>query len=269
MFKPSNKKNYIFSGIFIFSLMLLITFTVLMINKENPMFSDDIIVHTEVSNVQNLKEGASIQLRGIRVGSVKEINIKDLHTIIIKIGINQKYAPWVKTDSLISFKNQGVLGDKFLEISGGSLETSSIKDGDFIRTNEKSVIDQFLNKGEDLMISSTGLLNRLEQILSKIEDKKVSQIVSHLEGITKNTNDIVSTINSTRLNDSIVSLDESSKAFKEISNRIQYGPGTLHSIIYDQSLHEDLKSILGGANRNKVLKFFIRESIKNNESNNN
>ena len=50
-----------------------------------------------------------------------------------------------------------------------------------------------------------------------------------------------------------------------ILGRVENGPGTANSLIYDDVLHDDLKALLGGAQRNKVLKYFIRESIKNSE----
>ena len=79
MFKPNDKKNYLISGIFIFILLVVVVATVFMLNKENSIFSSDIVIKTEVKNAQNLKPGAAIQLRGIKVGSVKEIIIKDCY----------------------------------------------------------------------------------------------------------------------------------------------------------------------------------------------
>jgi phospholipid/cholesterol/gamma-HCH transport system substrate-binding protein len=39
----------------------------------------------------------------------------------------------------------------------------------------------------------------------------------------------------------------------------------MNSLIYSDDVHEELRALLGGANRNKVIKYFIRESIKNSE----
>ena len=61
-------------------------------------------------------------------------------------------------------------------------------------------------------------------------------------------------------------LQNSASSLTEISNHIKEGPGTLHSLIYDRTLHDDLRTLIGGSNRNKVLKYFIRESIKKSEN---
>ena len=75
----------------------------------------------------------------------------------------------------------------------------------------------------------------------------------------------MSTLNDKNLTQSIANFKQSSENMSKLTKQIEEGPGTLHALIYDQSLHEDLRTLVGGANRNKVLKYFIRESIKKGE----
>jgi phospholipid/cholesterol/gamma-HCH transport system substrate-binding protein len=50
-----------------------------------------------------------------------------------------------------------------------------------------------------------------------------------------------------------------------ILEKIDKGQGTLGGIINDPTIHEDLKSILGGAKRNNLLKYLIRQTIQKSE----
>ena len=70
------------------------------------------------------------------------------------------------------------------------------------------------------------------------------------------------TLNDKSFSQSITNLKSSSDSLSRLTKRVEEGPGTLHALIYDQGLHEDMRSLIGGANRSKVLKYFIRESIK-------
>ena len=266
MHKPTDKKSYIVSGVFVFILCTVVVITVLMINKENPLFSSNILIHTDVKNVQNLKEGAAIQLRGIRVGSVKEINIQNLETIRITLGIESKYGPWIKEDSEISFKTQGVLGDKFLEISGGTTESKQIDDGTILVTDESSKLDHIINKSDDLMTAAVSVLNRVDAMIAKVDNGNLAKILGNLEKMTKTSNDLLASINQQEFKMMMKNINQSSESLNRLTKRIEEGPGSLHALIYDQGLHEDLRTLVGGANRNKVLKFFIRESIKKNEN---
>jgi len=52
------------------------------------------------------------------------------------------------------------------------------------------------------------------------------------------------------------------KHMKSILAKIDNGEGTVGALINDPSLYDDVKNLLGGANRNKVLKYFIKKSVE-------
>lgn len=266
MFKPTDRKNYLISGIFISVLLLIVMITIFMLNKENPLFSSKIKIKTLVKSAQNLKDGAAVQLRGIKVGSIQSIEFKNLDTLEITLGVTEKYSTWIKKDSEISFKTQGVLGDKFLEISGGTEDSPSISEGDILITDESSQFDQIITKSEDLVVTAGNVLTKFDKIMGKIEDNRVEKILINLEKLTANSNKAMATLNDKGFAQSITNLKTSSDSLAKISKRIEEGPGTAHALIFDQGLHEDLRALFGGANRSKVLKYFIRESIKKEDS---
>lgn len=262
MIKPNDKKNYLISGIFISILLTVSMVTVFMLNKENAIFSRRVYINTEVRSAQNLKEGAAIQLNGVKIGSISDITFKSVEKLVITLAVNSKYSEWVKKDAVITFKAQGVLGDKYLEIIGGTDSAPSVIDGDILPTNEKSQIDHIITKSEDIMVVAGSILTKFDKIISSVENNRLEKIMVNLEKLTASTNKVVSSINDKNINQSLENFRKSSDSMSKITKQIESGPGTLHALIYDQGLHEDLRSLVGGANRSKVLKYFIRESIK-------
>jgi phospholipid/cholesterol/gamma-HCH transport system substrate-binding protein len=265
MIKPNDKKNYLISGIFISILLIITCVTIFMLNKENPIFSSRVYIKTEVTSAQNLKEGAALQLKGVKIGSVKSIKFKNVSTLVITVGINQVYHAWVKKDATMAFKTQGVLGDKFLEITGGTDTALPVSEDDYLVTNESNQFEHIITKSEDLMVAAGSILTKFDKILSSVENNRLEKILINLESLTANTNKVMSSLNDKNVSQSLANFKQSSESMTKITKQIQDGPGTLHSLIYDQGLHEDLRSLVGGANRNKVLKYFIRESIKKGE----
>jgi len=262
MIKPNDKKNYLISGIFIAILLLISMITIFLLNKENSIFGSKIYIKTEVQNAQNLKDGAAVQLRGIKIGSVNSITFKNVETLVITLAINSNYKEWVKKDASIVFKTQGVLGDKFLEISGGTDQSLPVTDGDLLLTNEKNQFDQIITKSEDVMALAGSILTKVDKIISSVENNRLDKILINLENLTNNTNKVMIHFNDKKISESLANFKQSTESMSKITKQIEEGPGTLHAIIYDQGLHEDLRTLVGGANRNKVLKYFIRESIK-------
>lgn len=265
MIKPNDKKNYLISGIFISILLGVSMVTIFMLNKENSIFSSRIYIKTEVKSAQNLKDGAVVQLRGIKIGSISSVQFKSVDTLVITLGLNPNYQEWVKKDASISFKTQGVLGDKFLEITGGTDAAPAVVDGDILPTNESNQFEHIITKSEDLMVVAGSILTKFDKILSSVENNRLEKILVNLESLAANTNKVMSSLNDKNLTQSISNFKDSSESMSRITKQIQDGPGTLHAMIYDQGLHEDLRTLVGGANRSKVLKYFIRESIKKGE----
>lgn len=266
MIRPHEKNHVLISGIFISALLIVFMITVIVLNKESAFLSSKKYLSIEVKNAQNLKIGAAIQLKGIKIGSVTDISFQSLDGILITLGIQAQYLQWIKNDSYVSFKTQGVLGDKLLEILGGTENAPTVIDGAKLTVNEISSIDQIITKSEDIIIIAGRVLGKLDKILSNVDDKRIDRILYNLEMTSQSSQKFVSSLSSAKIPEMTGKLTSATSELEQILSQIAKGPGTLHSLIYDPAIHEDLKSLLGGANRNKVLKYFIRESVKNGEA---
>jgi phospholipid/cholesterol/gamma-HCH transport system substrate-binding protein len=267
--RPKDKKEIILSGIFVSLSLLLATVFVFMLSSESSLFATKSTIFTYMKNSQSLKAGSAVQLKGIKIGSVKKISLSDLDKIKIEISVLDEYLPFIKADSYIAVKTQGVLGDKFLEILGGTKEAESVKADVELETREEGLMDKFITRGEDILNVSGRVLLKIDDILGKIPTDKLSEILYNLEKSTASTQKILSSFETNKLNSLFTQLDKlssnmstSSQSLSRITKQIEEGPGTLNSLIYDRSLHDDMRTLLGGSNRNKVLKYFIRESIK-------
>lgn len=60
-------------------------------------------------------------------------------------------------------------------------------------------------------------------------------------------------------------LAETASLLKETSDALQHGDGTAALLMRDPALYEDLRSLVGGAQRNKLLRSYIRMTVEQNE----
>ncbi len=58
------------------------------------------------------------------------------------------------------------------------------------------------------------------------------------------------------------SLDNSAERLDSILKKIDSGEGTLGALVNDPTLYEDLKTLMGGAKRSRVIKAVVDLSIK-------
>jgi phospholipid/cholesterol/gamma-HCH transport system substrate-binding protein len=266
--RVKEKTNIIKVGIFLSILIIVLMIFVVSIGKENSLFDPKIEIRAVVKSASNLKPGAFVELKGIRVGEVDEVNIIEDDAVEILFKINSKSLRWIKADSKINISTAGLVGDKFLEITGGSKEARQLKPHkDVLYSDEAVDFKKFMNKGENIADTLGRVLARFENILANIDDgKTITDTLVHMKEVSASLQSITKEIEKAKLGETMKNFSQTTKRIDRISARIEEGPGTFNSLIYDDGVHDDLRALLGGAERNKVLKYFIRESIKNNKT---
>ena len=272
--RKKDQKNLVRVGMFVAGLTAVLAIMVISIGKENSIFAKKVDIRARLKNVSNLKTGSSVELKGIRVGTVEEISILSEEEVEIRFTILEDKLKWIKKDSKVSITSAGLVGDKFLEVQNGTKDAPILDpENDFLYSESGADIKQILMKGESIATVTERILLRIDQILYNMDDgKKIIQTVDsvnkaalNLEQITKELKDAHVGGMVKNVNSSMSRLNNASGSMERVLTRIESGPGSLHSLIYNDGIHDDLRALLGGAQRNSVIKYFIRESIKKSE----
>jgi phospholipid/cholesterol/gamma-HCH transport system substrate-binding protein len=100
-------------------------------------------VKAEFANVSGIKKGATVQVAGVVVGKVTELSLDNQYAILdLEIDKTVK----IPSDSIASVKSQGIIGDKFIQISLGADE-EMLAEGEVIVDTESSVdIESLISK---------------------------------------------------------------------------------------------------------------------------
>jgi phospholipid/cholesterol/gamma-HCH transport system substrate-binding protein len=90
----------------------------------------------EFNNISGIKVGADVQIAGVIVGRVLQLNLNKDNLAMIDMQVDRDIK--VPVDSIASVKSQGILGDKFIQITLGGDEVL-YKPGETIVDTESSV----------------------------------------------------------------------------------------------------------------------------------
>ena len=102
------------------------------------------ILKAEFDNVAGVKKGASVQVAGVVVGDVAEVALGEGEVALLSLKIDEDMQ--VPTDSIASVKSQGIIGDKYIQLSLGSDE-EMFKPGEILRDTESSLdIESLISK---------------------------------------------------------------------------------------------------------------------------
>lgn len=93
-------------------------------------------IKAEFDNISGLKYGASVEIGGVPIGEVTNIELKDPMAIVsMKIVRTVK----IRDDDIASIRTKGIIGDRYVKISRGSSSKYIEEGGTIVET--ESVVD--------------------------------------------------------------------------------------------------------------------------------
>lgn len=252
-------------GIFVtIGVVLLMLATLILGNAQNLLTPKNrYTVH--LKTVDGLILGAKVVLGGLNVGSVEAMKLDpELKQVKVIIAVARESAQWIREDSTVELATQGLLGDKFISISSGSPERAILPEESDIPVKAVTNLSQFIDKGDQLMISLNSIAQNLEHLLKTFEAGNRSEMF--FQGIATTAKNF--SMASEKLNRSLdeMHFGEIIKKTDRILDKINSGTGTFGALLNDSSLYDDAKALVGGANRNRVMKNLIRQTIKDSEA---
>ncbi|MBI1860002.1 MAG: MCE family protein [Deltaproteobacteria bacterium] len=241
--------NNIILGIVICIASLAFVYVVFNIGGGRGIFRSEVTVLAKFSHVKGLHFGSEVSLAGLRIGVIRKIRVAtdDSKDLTVELSIMKNYRDRIRKDSVATIKTQGVLGDKYIEISIGSPSSPLLQEGQWIATNEPA--DLFTKSG-----------NLVEDIAKQFDKGgEVDSLLRNLNHLVVNLNTLTNDLNTRKPGEKLASALNHTDA---ILKKIHDGDGTLGALVNDPSVYEDLKHMLGGAKRSTVLKYFMRQFME-------
>jgi phospholipid/cholesterol/gamma-HCH transport system substrate-binding protein len=159
----------------------------------------------------------------------------------------------VRKDSKFFINLAGVIGEKFLEISPGTLEAGEFASKELVRGEDPPRIDQLISQ-------SYGLAGKLIEVVGKNEGS-VTSMLSQLDTMLTNLNKTLILLDKTSKNKEIARLLDNAIS---ISDDLAYITKNLRSKKSEETvqLAQKLLSRLEGLDSHAIKKFLQEEGIK-------
>lgn len=252
------------AGIFLFLGIIVSMITIIMMGGGKSLMERYYPIYMEVADSGGLAKGAAVRSGGLKIGRVQEITFNENYeSVRITLLIEEGYRQRIRQDSLVRFQTQGVLGDKFLEITAGTSSAPVIEAGGSIQAEAGKDLSTVLADGSSAVQLLKENLANLKVITGSMAQKnQMANIMKDLETTTSNLKELTHNLKSSNLSGELAA---TLKNLRQVSEKVKNGEGTIGALFTDATLYEDLKGLIGGANRNNVLKFFVRQAVKSSD----
>jgi outer membrane protein OmpA-like peptidoglycan-associated protein len=122
-------------GIFIVATVLILVAGVFLIGDKRFLFRRTYRLEAEFQNVAGLNNGADVRVGGIHLGTVKHISLPGGPSgkLAVVMDMANSTKNIIRQDSVATIKTEGLLGNKYVEISFGSQKAPEIESGAIIK----------------------------------------------------------------------------------------------------------------------------------------
>jgi len=183
------------------------------------IFDHGIPYKTFLATTTGLKNGDSVKLAGVDVGTISEITVLEDR---VQVKFEVKPGTRIKQDTVAGIRMTSMLGGQFLGLSFGSAGSPDLPAGSTVKSVE--------SQGIDALLDTIGSLAR---------DSK--QLVADLN---RNQNEVLGKITA-MLDENRGAVKESLTGLASITAKLDRGDGSLAMLLNDKSLYNNVNSLTG------------------------
>ncbi len=156
-------------GVFVVVGSLLLIAALYFIGNRQHLFSKNVALYAEFSNVNGLQLGNNVRYSGINVGTVAKIEMLGESNIIIEMMIEEKTANFIRKNAIATIGSDGLVGSMVVNIFPGEGESPLIIPNDTIVSYSKIGTDEMLSTlsvtNENAALLTADLLKITNKIL--------------------------------------------------------------------------------------------------------
>jgi len=265
-----NNSKYIKLGIFIVTGLTLFVVALFYIGSKDNLFTKTIDIYANFANVSGLAKGNSVQFAGINVGTVQSIEIIASDKVRVNMNIVSDVKQFIKKDSEASINSDGLVGNKVLSISSGSVSAASVESGDSLHSVKPITIGDIVSNLNESTKDAQLITKSLADILGKVNNgegtigklinnsdifDELDSLMNSFSGSTENINKILfQTSNVIGLVTSDIeklqgSIDSIVMNISGITTKINSGQSLIGTLLIDTVFANNIKGVMTNANQ--------------------
>ena len=219
-----------------------------------------------------LSGGAPVRLDGVEVGNVESIRLapripgkarEKMRNVEVVMRVGRKYEDDILTDSAASLVTEGLLGNRYVNITRG-VTGVPLKDMQEVPGHEEKAMAQVVERSADVLANLQALSEEIQDMLHGIKQGKGTigklltdeQAYNHLNNILSKGDAMVTNVQAGQgtLGKLVASDELYNKVDKGVDNvnliltDVRAQKGTIGKLLYDPSLYDEAKHAITNGN---------------------
>jgi phospholipid/cholesterol/gamma-HCH transport system substrate-binding protein len=223
-------------GAFVIGGLLLFAVGIFLIGSRRMLFDDTFRVYAEFSQIAALENGAKVRVGGMDAGEVEHIQVPagPSGRFRVRMRVREALHQIVRRDSVASIQNDGLVGNKFVQIEAGSEAEPPVPDQGTIQSREPFDFATLLTKMSETIDTVNATIVSVKAEL----DQAIGTIVDTATA----AQDLIGQVGETA-NDILARGQKVTADVQEIVAGVRAGRGTVGRLMTDDALFEEAKRI--------------------------
>jgi len=259
-------------GAFAAAILVLLAWATFRVGDRTSVHGGGYLLKTEFENATGLKLKAPVELAGVQVGVVKDIELVGSRKALVTLALSDEVR--LSEDSTAVLRTRGFLGETYVEVIPGTPDLPILKEEGMIpysfRTGDmNSLVNQFNEIAADIK----HVTGSLKTMVGEDESAPINRIVNNLDQFTETIKTLAlqNSENVNRISENLAELsehltevmsqgkadvEESMQRIASITRKIDEGKGTVGRLINDDETVDKLNE--AADNLNQTLGGFKR-----------
>jgi phospholipid/cholesterol/gamma-HCH transport system substrate-binding protein len=229
-------------GAFVIGGLLLFALGLFLIGDRRGLFEEHFEVYAEFARISSLENGAIVRVAGMDAGEVTQIQVPPAPSAKFRVRarIRENLHPIVRTDSVASIQNDGLVGNKFLQIDAGTDQAPPAAEGGAIKSREPFDFADLLQQMNDTVKLVTETIVSLR-----------GEVQSALQTVTTTVKDAQALLDD--VGDDVKKITEAGSRIaadtRAVIEGVRAGRGTAGKLVTDDALYHQAREIVSEGER--------------------
>lgn len=236
------RNRLVYVGAFVICGVLLFAVGLFLIGSRRMLFDHTFGANAEFANISGLQNGATVRVAGMDAGEVDAIHVPGSPSgrFRVHLRLREDLHPLIRVDSVATIQNDGLVGNKYVQVDAGTDQSPVVQAGGTMRSREPfdmaAMLDR-MNKTIDLVTTT------IVEVKGGLEDALVSitetaQVAQDLMiDVGKDTRSIMA------------STQKATADLTAIIAGLREGRGSVGKLLTDDSFYASVKDIAAEAEK--------------------
>jgi len=243
-------------GAFVLAGLTAMGAVIFLIGDERQIFSHKAPYSSEFEDVQGLRRGSPVRMGGVDIGTVVAVdyasaaNDKNIH---VRMSISVDDARRIRKDSVATIEGKGLLGDKMIVVTVGSVGQAQLPEGSAIPSKAAEDMSKLIGRISNISGQVEKVVTNLERATNSLSDEKfqgdvrnsLASLARILDSVDRGDGYVGKLLHDpaeaqrlsglmSNLQQTSGELTRASQSVNQILTRVNTGPGFVHEVVYGE-----------------------------------